>query len=81
MAAVKSLMPNNSMVAMLMVLIRRSEDQQLNFTAEELDAASRDLRHLIYSEPFEAEDGTRMVRLTIIDRPGVELGLAGGRTQ
>jgi hypothetical protein len=25
--------------------------------------------------------GRRLVKLTIIERPGVELGLAGGRTQ
>lgn len=71
-------MPSNSMVAMLMVLIARA-GEELVFTAEELDQRSHDLRHLIISEPFE-EDGKRMIRLRIIERPGVQLGPATGRT-
>ena len=74
-------MPNNSMVAMLMTLLRQQPEQELHFKAEELDASSRDLRHLIYAEPYSTEEGTRMIKLSIIERPGVELGLAGGRQQ
>jgi hypothetical protein len=72
-------MPNNSMVAMLMVLLDR-QGGQITFTAEELDEASHDLRHLIQATPAETPDG-RLIHLTIVDRPGVELGLAGGRQQ
>ena len=70
----------NTLVAVLMAMLNSNgetlPDGRWRIRAEALDGFSHDLRHVVMVQPVE-EEGVRYVEVSIADRPGFELGVAG----
>jgi len=66
----------NTLVAILMALLKEREGEEYRIPAEELDRFSHDLRHVVMVQPLE-EEGVRYIVASISERPGFQLGTPG----